>query len=133
VRGLSFGAGRAIAKVHGLGFGAGRAIAKVRGLNFGFSRSFFNSTNLKREFMGNVHGARTIFFCHIRGLLQQRNNRATGVFGYEISLWPCLRCGRERNDAFGLLGGMLTHRHSLHQHISKNDRLWESPRKGKRL
>ena len=82
----------------------GTWVAKVHGFSFGFSRSFFNGTNFKREFMGNVHGARTIFFCHIRGLLQQRNDRATGVFGYEIASRPSLRCGAKGMTASDLSG-----------------------------
>ena len=46
-------------------------------------------------------------------VLQQRDDRAAGVVGYDISLWLRLRRRCERND--GLVGSMLTHRHSLHK------------------
>ena len=66
-------------------------------------RSFFRSTELKRQLMGEVHRACAIFLCGIRCLLEERYDRMTGVVDYEGSLRPGPLLGSERNDWFWLI------------------------------
>src|ERR1700704_2051644 len=63
--------------------GAGRAIAEVRGLGLGLARSLFGGAKLERKFMSEIHGSRTIVLRHLRGLLQQGDDRTAGGVRYD--------------------------------------------------
>src|SRR5262249_15277368 len=71
-------------------------IAEMRGLGLGFAHPPFGRPQLKRELVRQVHGARAILLGHVGRLLQQAEDAATGVVGYDVGLRLPLRCRSKR-------------------------------------
>jgi hypothetical protein len=62
------------------------AIAEMCGLGLEFPSSFFGSPQLKRELVRHVHGPGAVLLRHFGRLLQQGDNGAPGVIGYDIGV-----------------------------------------------